>query len=242
MSEFELENPIDLELSEMDLEFDISAFDCDFDLDDKIETGFCKPKVLKQKHIAYDKAVKLAEDIELEKNANYYAIVSGNFIFGDLLEALILNKKLSVKNLFISTLSMSENNIDSLVNIMQSGQVEKLHLLVSSYFFAHERHNLIPYIHEELDNKEWSFLFCVAGSHTKLCLIELTNGLKITIHGSANMRSSGNIEQIAITENEELYEFNKIFLEKIEENYLINKKSELRGNELWLQVAEHSQK
>jgi hypothetical protein len=219
-----------------EIDFDIKGFDINLSLDDKTDNGFCKPKLTKPKRVIYDNAVKMAQDIKLEKDMSVYSIVSGNFIFGDLLEALIINNHVKVKKLYISTLSLSENNVDSLVNIMLSGLCDELHLVVSSYFYSHERGNLVKYIYQELEQeKPWKFFFSVAGTHMKLALIE-TDELKITMQGSANLRSSGNIEQFSMTDDVDLFEFNKEYIEIIEESYRINKKSGDRGNKLWHQV------
>jgi len=52
------------------------------------------------------------------------------------------------------------------------------------------------------------------------------------MHGSANRRSSGNIEQFTMEDNEELYNFyDEVFVSILERYRTINK--QLRGNELW---------
>ena len=208
---------------DMDLDFNFDGFQLDFNASDDTGNTFCKPKICKPKKVLYDNAIKMAKEIELEKNMSMYAIVSGNFIFGDLLEALIIEKQLKVKSLYISTLSLSDNNVDSMANIMYSGLCDELHLVVSSYFYSHERHNLIPYIYQELEQeKPWDFKLSVAGSHMKIALIE-TDELKLTLQGSANLRSSRSVEQFSITDNQELFDFNKEYIEIIEKTYQINK-------------------
>lgn len=89
--------------------------------------------------------------------------------------------------------------------------------------------------YSELEGKDWPFYLSVAGTHMKLTLIE-TDDLKITMQGSANLRSSANIEQFSTIENAELFDFNKDYFDIIEESYRINKKSGERSNKLWHQV------
>ena len=57
-------------------------------------------------------------------------------------------------------------------------------------------------------------------------------GKNIIIHGSVNMRSSSNIEQFVIEDNEELYNFNKDYKLKIIEKYKTINKS-IRNNQLF---------
>lgn len=224
-------------MNELDFnfDFDMDNFDMDFSIEDQTENSFCKPKVMRPKRVIYEHAEEFANQIALEKDMHVYSIVSGNFVFGDLLEALIVDRDIKVKKLYVSTLSLSENNVDSLANIMMYGKCEELHLMVSSYFYSHERGNLIKYIYSELEGKSWPFYLSVAGTHMKLTLIE-TDDLKITMQGSANLRSSANIEQFSTIENAELFDFNRDYFDIIEESYRINKKEGERSNKLWHQV------
>ena len=65
-----------------------------------------------------------------------------------------------------------------------------------------------------------------------MCIFETYNGGYVIIHGSANLRSSSNIEQFMIEENEELYKFNFEFQKRIVEEYKTIKKS-IRSKKLW---------
>ena len=60
---------------------------------------------------------------------------------------------------------------------------------------------------------------------------------KWVIHGSANLRSSGNIEQFMIEENEDLYDFNIEYQRRIIDTYATIKK-EVGGVKLWQAVAQ----
>lgn len=179
----------------------------------------------------YEFAEDLARQIKPEKGMRVFVCLSGRFIAGDFLEAWIVEHGIKVKEMTISTLSMSESNIDSLATLMQAGAVQNLNLIVSNYFFSHERRNLIPYIYQELD-KEDRFQLAVCGTHCKIIAFETEAGAKVVIHGSANLRSSGNMEQICIEENPELYDFNQAIFQPIIEKYYTVKKS-VRHSKLW---------
>jgi hypothetical protein len=112
-------------------------------------------------------------------------------------------------------------------------QLLKLNLIVSDYFFVHNREN-ISYIYEELDINN-SFQLGVAGIHTKTVLIELVSGQKIVIHGSANLRSSASVEQIMIETDAYLYDFNYEWQCEILSKYGTINKS-IRGGKLWQAV------
>lgn len=204
----------------------------------EIKSRIHKPayhKPIKEKHILYEQAVDLSKDLGiLKKGERVHCLLSGSFIFGDLIEAYIVENDLHVKNLKISTLSMSLENTDSLANLINGNYVDELNLLVSSYFWGHERWKLIPYIFEQLDidNK---FQLAVSANHCKIVLIETHEKDKIIIHGSSNLRSSNCIEQMCIENNDDLFDFYNSFFEIIVDKFQTIDK-EIKGNrggKLW---------
>lgn len=214
------------------LEINMDDFSDEFEISEKFETRYSKPpksKELSEKRLKYALAKDLALNVDL--NDRTYAIVNGTFIFGDFIEALIIEQKLKVKTMTISTLSLSCENVDSLDTLLDCGFVDELNLIVSDYFYSHERRMLVQYIYDTLD-KDNKFQFAAAGSHTKIILFETHCGKKIVIHGSANLRSSSNIEQIMIENNPELYDFNKSYHDRIIEKYKTINKS-VRYSNLW---------
>lgn len=206
------------------------------------------PKAIEisERFLKYKNAQKLADDIEINEKSRHFVIIDGTFIFGDFIEAIILKNNWLVKEMTISTLSMSQNNIDSLDLLIEKKYLEKLNLIVSDYFFQHEKFGLVPYIYDVLDVGN-NFQFAAAGTHCKLCIFVTECGKHICIHGSANLRSSSNIEQFVIEESKDLYDFNYEYQKNIIEKYKTinhkienkNKKS-LRRNSLWQAVQENT--
>lgn len=144
---------------------------------------------------------------------------------------MIIEKGLKVKRLAINTYSLSENNVDSLANLLNDGYVDELTLIVSDFFFVNERQNLIPYIYEELDKQD-RFQLGVCTTHCKTALIETHDGLFITVHGSANFRSSSSLEHIAIEEGKELHNFALEVDDLILQKYATIKKS-IPKSQIW---------
>ena len=225
---------------DFDFEIDFEDFsDEEIDIDLDFETRYIKPPLsveIPEHNLKYANAEKLAQDLEMERGGRYYVVVNGSFIFGDFIEALLVEKQYRVKKMTISTLSMSENNVDSLANLCNAGYIDKLDLIVSDYFFSHERQNLIPYLYKRLDHKN-RFQLAAAGTHCKLCIFQTYCGRHIVIHGSANLRSSSNIEQIVIEDSKTLYDFNDEYQSRITETYKTINKS-IRGKKLWQAVQE----
>lgn len=91
-----------------DIDFDIADFDM---VDDAEKTRILKPKMARSAvytSVSYTYARHLADKVSLEPGSRTTVIVPGNFIFGDLLEALILDRGIDAQELIISTLSMSQ--------------------------------------------------------------------------------------------------------------------------------------
>ena len=224
MFDLKLGDPIDFEL-----DFDLGDFNLVEPDGDEPKSRILAPRMNAKnvcQHVAYKNAREMARKIDLREGCRTFAWVSGDFIFGDLLEALILEKHISPKKIYICSLGMSQENIDSLENIIKATKLEKLTILLSGYFYSHEKERLIPYLYEHLD-------------------VGAFPGHFFTIHGSANMRSSNSIEQIMVEEGEELYRFNAGIMDEqaslygtidhtVESNYYI------RRGEAWRAVAEDS--
>src|SRR5690606_9625226 len=98
-----------------------------------------------------------------------FAVVSGNFIFGDFVEAFAVENNLWIDELTISTLAISKDNVDSLHNLLAGDYLGALNLIVSDYWYAHNRANM-AYVYEKLDIGD-RFQIAIAGTHTKIVLL-----------------------------------------------------------------------
>lgn len=223
-----------------DLDFDIADFDL---VDDAENTRILKPKMARSAvytSVSYTYARHLADKVSLEPGSRTTVIVPGNFIFGDLLEALILDRGIDAQELIVSTLSMSQENVDSLKTIMMLRPSMRLTLILSGYFYSHEKHGLIPYLYRELDMGD-RFQAAFTNTHMKVALIASAKGGRYTITGSANMRSSSSIEQFDIDEDAERYDFFRAALMAIADKYkTIDYKVPIigRGTDTWQAVQE----
>jgi len=191
----------------------------------------------KRLQIKYEYAEELADSIgELNTDDIINVVVSGRFIFGDFIEAFIVKNNYHCKHLTISTLSFSQENVDSLANLIKGEYVDELNLIIADYQYSHERGKggLVHYAYENLDidNK---FQLSVARCHVKTVLIETYCGKNFVFHGSANLRSSDCIEQICIEENKELHNFHKEWQDALIESFKTIRKS-VRSKEQWQKV------
>lgn len=227
---------VDIDLGDIGT-FDMPDIDIsllDFVPADEVEqTRYTNPKAVQQasEQVLYDNARDFARALKIDKGLRVDAFVSGNFIFGDFIEAFLTTHNCRAKKMTISTLSLNQNNLDSLADLMRNDYIGELSLVVSVYFWGNERNSLISYAYKMLDVDD-RFQLAVADIHTKTVHFETEGAKKIVIHGSANLRSSGNIEQFTIEENPDLYDF---YYEKF--NLIVDKyatiRHSIRASQAW---------
>lgn len=232
-----------------DLDFLSSAIDLDFDFDlgdfdvltdehpfqETTKQRILKPRIdmkaIDTRLVNYENALQFVKDLDLANNSRVYAWIDGSFIFGEIPEALG-DIGHPVRKAWITSLGLSEENVDSFYNCFALYGLEKLSLLLSGYFYSHEKNKIIQYMLDKLDmeieNPEtgaWEPCFQVGyfNMHAKIMCLELMDGTKLTIHGSSNLRSSNSVEQITAETDPELFDFNvAIIREFMRKYYTIN--------------------
>lgn len=179
------------------------------DEEDEKQSSFVKIKHdVKTRQIVYDNAEKLAYDIDIKKGETVFAITSGNFVFGDFIAAFIQVNDLHVEELTVVSLSGSRENFETLDALMVEGYVDKTNLVLSKYFMRTERAKYSGvYEYLEKFSKKPNVELAYTNTHAKIILMKTEHGF-VTMHGSANLRSNGSLEQLMIQENEALYNYN----------------------------------
>lgn len=201
--------------------FDFSSLSFDFDLfgdddEDKETRELIKTAKLNFKPVVFENALEMAKTMDLTQD--YFALVSGAFVFGDLLEALCWKKQLQPERLYVTTLGLSPDNVDSLVNMVDYLFVPEINLIISSYFASVERHRNIPYMIDEFSGRNINVAVCA--NHAKLALWECKEQ-SFLMFGSANLASSANLEVFAMTHDAEAVAFVKRLLSGIMKKFTV---------------------
>jgi hypothetical protein len=218
-----------------ELALDLDAFAGEGDLEAETDNRYVLPprdRSIPQRFVRYERAAEFAREIcpAIVAGETIHAMLSGNFIFGDLFEALSVENAAPLEDVTLSTLSFGQDNVDSFANLLNVGWMRTLNIVVSDYFWSHNRHNA-PYIYEHLDKGD-RFQLAVAGVHTKIACVLTEAGTKLVIHGSANLRSSRSLEVVTIETNPALYDFHLEWHRRILENYATIRKP-LRAHHLY---------
>lgn len=236
----------------------VSPDDLDFSLKD-VERGgesdglstsrYVRPRVYDNvlAEVTYEHACDLVDALELRPGYREFAFISGNFVFGDVLEAMVDRGKVAPRRMTVQTLSMSEENVDSLRNVvdLMGGRLERLRIVLSVYFWGHEHRpgHLVPYLYKALDVPGLDLDVAFASIHTKIVTVETLAGHRLVMDGSANLRSSRNVEQMRIEVDDGLYDFVEGFADRVFAAYsTINRNQPypkpVRGGRLWGAVSD----
>jgi hypothetical protein len=152
-----------------------------------------------------------------------FCLLGGGFVFCDFIAEIFYRNKFKTEHLFMATLSLNKRNAESIYDLVKQGFVGKVSLVVSNYFYAHEKKQsgVVPYILDLFKETRGSLCLYVVRSHCKIYQFETYCGKHITIHGSSNLRSSDCIEQIVIEQGEETYDMFNVFFDIIKERNTI---------------------
>lgn len=235
----------DLDISEQDLGGYRRPADREHYWDGLEDERYVRPPLPPSKTVNFDDAQTFVRTLDIRPGARTFSFVTGRFIFGEVLEALVFQRMLSCRKIQIQTLSMNRENIDSIRNVCEMcPKLESLQIITSAYWYSTERAKgtgAFAYLYGELDSDRWRLDVAVASVHTKIMAIETTKGNHLVMHGSANLRSSSSVEQLAAECDDGLYEFVTDYGQRIIDRYnTVNHRAKkpVKGAELWRLTVE----
>lgn len=144
-----------------------------------------------------------------------HAIVCGDFVYMDLVTGII-DRQGEPLALTLTTLSLSMKNLEAMDRLLKRFPALPIRLVLSHYFQSTSKELFVAL--ETMLSKKFPdrFRLTIARSHAKLALIDYGPAAGcFVIEGSANLRSSGSIEQLAIFRDRELYEMHAGWIEEL---------------------------
>lgn len=212
----------DMGLLGADVDFDLADFEIIGEgplLGGEPQEHILKPKIAEKDithALCFENAQAFARQVDLTPGSRTYAWVNGSFIFGDVIEAL-WTRGCDIDELYICSLSLSLENIDSLYNVLTYSNLRTLNIVLSGFFYSHEKNKLVKYMYKKLDDPRVQIAF--GAYHGKIFTFSTHKGNYLTCHGSANLRSSNSIEQICFETSRDLFEFNAGIIREICDKY-----------------------
>ena len=154
-----------------------------------------------------ENAAALAEYLP-EPGECTHAVVRGDFVMADIIPLLLGDRVADLVG--ISTLGMSRDNAVKLAELLAAGKMRRLFLLVSHYFSQVDKTGTYREVKGLLGDA-----VVVARTHAKVVLVSAAPSFFV-VEGSANLRSSDNIEQFAIWNDEELLNWHLEWMQEVQ--------------------------
>jgi hypothetical protein len=132
-----------------------------------------------------------------------HALMTGRYDLMHLLVCLI-DRLGTVEALRVATLSYNGRNLAEMVRLLDSGAVRRLTLLCSAFFRDHNTELWEETLEEFRERGQRA---AAARSHAKVVTFAFASGRRLTLEGSANLRSNGNREQLLLADGAELHDW-----------------------------------
>lgn len=167
----------------------------------RVEAAKKRLKIAARHLVAKENAQALVARVwPKEKGESAWAIVPGDFVFGDVIPAVI-EQAGAPRSLWICTLSLGTANVEALREVLRICPVT---LMVSTYFRNTDGEIFAAL--EKLKLECAGFTLVAARIHTKLLLFDY-EALPVVMEGSANLRSNNSYEQVAVHADAALFFF-----------------------------------
>lgn len=140
-----------------------------------------------------------------------HCVLRGDFVLCDIIPAIIAARG-ACPALRIATLGCSIANADSLACLLERGLVASLILVVSHYFAQVDRATVFRAVEARLEDLA---ALVVTRCHAKVICLPTAAGDHFVIEGSANLRSSDNLEQMVITNDRDTHDFHAAWIEEL---------------------------
>lgn len=139
-----------------------------------------------------------------------HAVLRGDFVLCDLIPAIV-NDRGACPSVHIATLGLSKGNAETLAELHADGRIGPVTVLCSNYFQQVDKLTTFREVEAVISRIG---RLVVARNHAKVICLPTADGAFV-IEGSANLRSSDNLEQIAIFNDPELLAWHVSWIERL---------------------------
>lgn len=165
-----------------------------------------------KKWIRPENALALLPHLPTNPDERTHAVLRGDFVLCDIIPAIIRERG-RCPQLHIATLGMSGANAECLAALHQAGLIGAITICCSVYFRQVDRTATSPEVERHLGGIA---KIIVSRNHAKVICLPTESGDHYVIEGSANLRSSDNLEQIAVFNDPDLGDFHRGWMAELE--------------------------
>ncbi|MCH7872905.1 MAG: hypothetical protein IID33_14515 [Planctomycetes bacterium] len=146
------------------------------------------------------------------RGESLHAVMSGSYhLFAIVTAILKLAEPVTMKRLTVGTLSFNKDNAAELLDLIDRGKIAKCDFVCSCYYKSAEPEVFDGFVSEMQQRGQ---RVVAVRNHAKLLLAEMSDGNAYVVESSANLRSCHNAEQWTMTNDLELLEFHRGWLEE----------------------------
>lgn len=140
-----------------------------------------------------------------------HCVLRGDFVLCELIPLIIAHRG-ACPHLRVATLGLSAANAEQLANLFTAGLIGELTIVASHYFQQVDKTTTYRQICAILAGKA---RLVITRSHAKVILLPTAGGDHYIIEGSANLRSSDNLEQMLILNDQETHDFHAEWMDDL---------------------------
>ena len=146
-------------------------------------------------------------------DCSIHGVIRGNYNYFDTIPAVLrLAAPATLDYLAITTLGFSQRVAKRLLILIDSGQIRTVDFLVADFFLKVDG-EVCAAFRENLQSR--GSRLAAAESHAKVLLMKTSDGRHYVSESSANIRSCRALEQFALTNDPELFQFHKTWITEL---------------------------
>ncbi len=143
----------------------------------------------------------------------YHMVTSKKYSLFHVVEAVLhLASPERIEHLVIATLRFSRDNLERLLALLDTGQIGTVDFLFSVFHKSLEK-EICGRLTAELPRRKQRCVACL--THAKVLLLKLSDGRCFVCESSANLRSCSSIEQLMLTQDQELFDFHFHWIDEL---------------------------
>lgn len=146
-----------------------------------------------------------------DEGESLHALLTGFVDLALVLVALVRSRPAPCLHLRSATLTFSRRNAEELARLLEDGACRRVTVLASD-FMAKSNVSLFEGARAMLAAR--GGLVASARSHAKVTTLEFADGVKLSLEGSANLRTSRNLEQITLARDAGLHDWHAAWIDE----------------------------
>jgi hypothetical protein len=170
-------------------------------------------RALRRRQVMFREAKELLPYLPKAEGEATHAIMSGRYDLMVLLAAILEFFVSGCQSLRIATLSFNDRNTLEMAGLLRSCKVGTLTLLCSSFFKAHNQAEYAA-ARREAAGFPGRWRLAAARNHCKIVLADFGKR-RLVLEGSANLRTNGNLEQLLIVQDAELFAWHAAWIDEL---------------------------